>query len=387
MPQTAVRSEAPASYEEAAELLASASADRLAVRLRGGSTKLGWGCPVPDCDLVVSSARLDQIAEHNVGDLTAVVGAGVPLARAQEAFAEEGQMLALDPPEVDGATLGGVVATGDSGPLRHRFGAIRDLVIGIRAALPDGSVVQSGGKVIKNVAGYDLGKLFSGSFGTLGMVVELSLRLHPKPGETATAVLRAGDAGTLASAAMTLSHAPLEQLALDVAWEQGAGAVMARFGGARARAQAEAALAATRELAGLSPEIDEDDERLWSEQRDRQRSRGGVVVRVSGLQTRLEDILRAAAGHGASLAGRGGSGLCWVRFDGVDGEGAVAAVEGLRREVHPVPCVVLDAPDDVREALDAWGPMDPALVALMERVKQRFDPQRVCNPGIYGDSI
>jgi glycolate oxidase FAD binding subunit len=387
MTGTTVRMETPASSEEAAGALASASADGLGVRFQGGGTKLSWGRPVSDCDLVISTGELDRIVEHNVGDLTAVLDAGVPLASAQEAFAEEGQMLALDPPEVDGATIGGVVATGESGPLRHRFGAIRDLVIGIRAALPDGTVVQSGGKVIKNVAGYDLGKLFSGSFGALGMIVEVSLRLHPKPLQTATAVLRAGDPGALARAAMALSHSQLEQLALDVAWEDGAGAVMARFGGARARVQAEAALAATRELAGLSPEIEEADERLWSEQRARQRSREGMVVRVSGLQTRLEDIVRSGARQGASVAGRGGSGLCWLRFEGVDAEGAVAQVEELRRELRPLPCVVLDAPDEVREALDPWGPMDPALLALMERVKQRFDPQRTCNPGIYGGSI
>src|SRR5206468_1900573 len=150
----------------------------LSVRVRGGGTKLGWGPPAaPDVELYTSA--LDEVVEHNAGDLTAVLQAGVPLAIAQDRFGQEGQELALDPPLAAGATIGGVVAAGDSGPLRHRFGAARDLVLGVRVALADGTVARAGGKVIKNVAGYDLAKLFAGSFGTLGAIVELAVRLHP----------------------------------------------------------------------------------------------------------------------------------------------------------------------------------------------------------------
>jgi len=387
MTGTTVRIQTPASSEEAAGALASAAADGLGVRFQGGGTKLSWGRPVSDCDLVISTGGLDRIVEHNVGDLTAVVEAGVPLARAQEAFAGEGQMLALDPPEVDGATVGGIVATGDSGPLRHRFGAIRDLVIGIKVALADGSVVRAGGKVIKNVAGYDLAKLFSGSFGTLGMILELALRLHPSPFRTSTAILRAPEPKALARGAMALSHARIEQLALDVVWTGGAGAVMARFGGARAREQAEAALAATRDLRGLSGEIEDDDGDLWRDQRARQRSPDGLVVRISGVQSRLEDILGAAARRDATVAGRGGSGLCWLALEELDVPDAVAAVEELRLELQPLACVVLDAPEAVRAELDPWGPIDPATRGLMQRVKERFDPQGSCNPGILGGLV
>ena len=131
----------------------------------GGGTKLGWGRPIEAPEL--SLAELDAIVEHNVGDLTAILQAGCPLATAREAFAADGQMLALDPPD-DGATIGGVVATGDSGPLRHRYGGPRDLVLGVQVALPDGSLARAGSKVIKNVAGYDLAKLMTGAYGTLG---------------------------------------------------------------------------------------------------------------------------------------------------------------------------------------------------------------------------
>jgi len=178
------------------------------VRIVGGGSKLGWG-PQVDAERELSTAGLDRIVEHNAGDLTAVLEAGVPLAAAQEAFASEGQMLALDPPD-RGATIGGVVASADSGPLRSRFGGPRDLVLGVRVALPDGSVVKSGGKVIKNVAGYDLGKLMAGAFGTLGVIVEVAVRLHPRPEETATAAAGSGTgarAATGSAGAASVSEA------------------------------------------------------------------------------------------------------------------------------------------------------------------------------------
>src|SRR5918999_3687970 len=177
------------------------------------------------------------------------------------ALAEAGQMLALDPPD-GGATIGGVVATGDSGPLRARYGGVRDLLVGMRIALADGTVAKSGGKVIKNVAGYDLAKLFVGSFGTLGAILEVSVRLHPLPPATATAVCGSADPDVLGRAAMALSHAPLEQLGLDVRWEDGAGAILSRFGGATAHPQAEGARRLLTD-AGLDSDLVEDDDDLW----------------------------------------------------------------------------------------------------------------------------
>ncbi len=141
-------------------------------------------------------------------------------------------MLALDPPlgGGDAATIGGIVATADSGPLRHRYGAPRDLVIGITVALSDGTVAKSGGKVIKNVAGYDLGKLFAGSFGTLGLILGVAVRLHPLPATRATALFRGDSPDALARTAAALAHAPLELEALDVRWERGRGAVLGACG-------------------------------------------------------------------------------------------------------------------------------------------------------------
>lgn len=345
-----------------------------ALRVRGGGTKFDWGTPVPDPELVLSTAGLDRIVEHNQGDFTAILEAGVPLARAQEEFASAGQMLALDPPlgEGDAATIGGVVASGDSGPLRHRYGAPRDLVLGITVALSDGTVAKSGSKVIKNVAGYDLAKLFSGSFGTLGLILQVAVRLHPQPSETVTAVGRSDDPAAVARGASDLAHASLEKECVDVRWYGGEGVALARLGGATAHAQAEAAARVLAD-AGLESEIVEDDGGLWAEQRAAQRSADRAVVRVSGLQAELGRTMRAVESLGGSLVGRASLGISWVTLD-------PARIAELRRELAPFPCVVLDAPRDVRASLDVW---DAEPSPLAQRVKQRFDPAGVFAPGTF----
>lgn len=345
----------------AAELRQSVAAGHR-VRVRGAGTKLAWARGEPDVE--ISTEELDGIVEHNAGDLTAVLEAGVPLARAQARFAEADQMLALDPLD-RGATIGGVVATNDSGPLRTRYGGVRDLVVGMRVALADGTVAKSGGKVIKNVAGYDLAKLFTGSFGWLGAILEVSVRLHPLPPSTATAVGRSADPDALGRGALALSHARLEQLGLDVRWEDGGGAILSRFGGVAARPQAEAAERVLSE-ARLESELVEDDDALWQAQREAQRSPSGLVVKVSALQTDLPELVRLAREHGAVLVGRAGLGLHWLRLD----EGDHAALLRALRERHAA--VVLDHPAGVEPG--PHQPLDAGARMLAERVKERFDP-------------
>ena len=344
------------------------------VRLRGGRTKLHWAANRGEPELELSTAGLDRVLEHNVGDLTAVLEAGVPLAAAQATFAAEGQMLSLDPPD-DGATIGGVVASGDSGPLRSRYGGVRDLIVGIKVALSDGTVAKAGGKVIKNVAGYDLAKLFAGSLGTLGAILEVTVRLHPLPPATATAAGGSRDPALVARAARELSHAPLEQLGLDVRWGGGDGAVLSRFGGATAREQAEAA-ARVLANAGVEAEVVEDDDAIWRVQREGQRSPEWAIARVSARQTDLPDLFAATDRLGARLVGRASLGLCWLKLEGRGPEEADAAIEELRRDYT---VTILDAPPGLRA--DHWGPIDPEARALMRRVRERFDPAGVCNPG------
>jgi glycolate oxidase FAD binding subunit len=380
------RTEAPSSPEEAADVLRSAADEELRVRLRGGGTKLSWGAsPSQPPDVELSTGRLDRLVEHNEGDLTAVLQAGVPLARAQEAFAEANQMIALDPwlGEDGAATIGGVIATADSGPLRHRYAAARDLILGITVVLGDGTVAKAGGKVIKNVAGYDLAKLFTGSFGTLGLLVEVVMRLHPLAANRVTALGVSDDPDALARAASAVAHSPFGPESLDVAWTGGRGEVLARFGGAAPEAAADQAVALLEE-AGLDAHSTSDDEGLWERQRAGQRSAEGAVLRVSGLASELPAVLRSAQEAGAALVGRAGMGLSWITLPAQDAGALVAAVEDLRRRLRPFACVVLDAPADVREKVDVWG--EDAL-PLMRRVKARFDPHNVCNPGIFVGGI
>lgn len=375
----------PASPRDLAAVVSQAASDGTPVRFVGGRTKVSWGAAVGDA-LPISTKGLTTIHEHNAGDLTAVVDAGVTLAELQAEVGSAGQMLALDPSlgEGEGATLGGIVATGDSGPMRHRYGSARDLVVGMTVALSDGTLAKSGGKVIKNVAGYDIAKLFTGAYGTLGAILGVSVRLHPLSPTTATAIGRSDEPAVLGAAAAGLSHAQVELQSLDVRWRSGAGAVLARFGGTSAGDPARDAAAMMGER-GLDTEVSEDDGALWDTQRDEQRSAGGTVVRVSGLQTQIPDLLRTAETLGARLVGRAGLGLYWVTLpaesDAAEGVGAI------RRAMVPSPCVVLDAPEGVRDAVDVWGPPDPATLVLMRRVKERFDPAGVCAPGLFAGGL
>ncbi|MDP9443186.1 MAG: FAD-binding oxidoreductase, partial [Actinomycetota bacterium] len=170
----------PGSTREAAEVLRVAGQHRLRVVARGAGTKLDWGAAPAGLDLVVDTTALTGIVEHAAGDLVGIARAGTPLADLQEQLATAHQQLALDAPVPD-ATLGGSIATNTSGPRRVLYGTLRDLLIGITFVRADGVVAKAGGKVVKNVAGYDFAKLLTGSYGTLGLVTEAAFRLHPLP--------------------------------------------------------------------------------------------------------------------------------------------------------------------------------------------------------------
>jgi glycolate oxidase FAD binding subunit len=378
--------ERPGSPEEAAALLRGLGEEGRTVRPRGGATKLAWGGAGEPVAVELETGGMNRILEHNEGDLTAVLQAGVPLAEAQAAFAEKGQMLALDPPlgENDAATVGGLVATADSGPLRHRYGGVRDLVVGISVALSDGTVAKAGGKVIKNVAGYDLAKLYTGSYGTLGLIVSVNVRLHPAPAGNATAVGSTDDPERLADAAAALARLPLEADALDVAWRDGAGRALVRFGGAAAEHQAQATAARLREAGLADVEAVGDDDELWAGQRAGQRSQGGAVLKVSGRPGDLAPAIRATGDAGGALGGRAAHGLYWIALEG---EGLADRIGMVRDALEPRASVLLDGPDALREAVEPWGPVDPGALTVMRRVKERFDPARIFRPGAFVGGI
>ena len=380
-----MRTETPSSIEAAADALRALNENGSRVRFVGGGTRSSWGNPLNDVDARLGTAEMTRIIEHNAGDLTAVVEAGLEVGTLQSTVAEKGQMFALDAFDPGGATVGGMVAAGDSGPLRHRYGPIRDLVLGVSVVLADGTVAKSGGKVIKNVAGYDLGKLFSGSLGTLGLIARVALRLHPQPPRTVTLVGSTASPEALQAAAVTIVAQPLEMESLDVSWSSGVGAVLARFGGAAPEGRA----AKAREvLEGIDvdAEMTEDDAGLWDEQRRAQRSRDGAALKISSLPTEAAKIVSAAESAGGRLVGRAALGLYWVTIEGGPSD-LVGVIDELRAALKPWSVVVTDAPDDVRRKVDVWGEPNPSNLPLMRRIKQRFDPKGTCNPGIYVGGI
>jgi glycolate oxidase FAD binding subunit len=363
----------PDTVQEASTLLRELGVAGRAVRPVGGGTK-PWG--VQDGE-PLETGGLNRILEHNVGDFTAVLEAGVPFAEAQALFGDHGQAIAWDPPDPGGATIGGIVSTADSGPLRHRFGGVRDLVVGTSVVLSDGTVAKSGGKVIKNVAGYDLAKLFAGSFGTLGLIATVSVRLHPNPARTATVHGSSDDPEALQRAVATLTGLPLEADCLDVSWEDGSGRVLVRYGGNTAAQRARETAARMEGLEAV--EFTEDDGALWDAQRARQRHSDGAVLKVSGRPTDLANVIRAAGG--ASVASRAALGLSWLAF--APGDDLAERILTARQALAPRACTVLDGGGRVAEI---WPDAGSGQV-VMDRLKSRFDPARIFRPGAFVGGI
>ena len=273
-------------------------------------------------DVVISTHRLDQVLEHEAGDLTTIVEAGIRVRDLNDRLADHGQMLALDPP--GNPTIGACIAANLSGPRRHRYGTARDLVIGVTVVLGDGTVASSGGKVVKNVAGYDLGKLFCGSEGRLGLIARVALRLHPRPEASRTLVVQVGSARDAAKKAHAILRSPVEASAVDVVWP-GWLAVLIE-GSARA---VDEQLIAARALVGG----EEDFGSTWDEAAARQdRAQGRFLFAPGKLEVTLRRLDEAVV--------RVSAGVAYVR--------------------EPVP-----------------DPRDPTEIALVERVRAQFDPAGV----------
>ena len=350
----------PASAGEVADVLRSTTGTVVPV---GAGTKTGWAAPPSSCDLLLRTTALDRVVEHVPGDLVVIAEAGVPLATLQAQLAEHNQMLALDPPE-PGATLGGIVSANASGPRRLRYGTVRDLLIGVTVVLADGTTARSGGKVVKNVAGYDLGKLYTGAHGALGVLVSTTWRLHPLPAAAGTVTVPVADAAEAGKLADLLVRSTLTPTAAELRWDGAAGELVVLFESIPASVDAQATAAI--ELLGGGERTHEPPP--WFGERPA----GGVVLRLAYEPHALPRVLTAlpADASGTASAGTG------VAYMSVPADTDLAS---LRAAIAPYDgsAVVLEAAD---RSVDHWGPV-PDSFRLMTRVKDQFDPGRRLSPG------
>jgi glycolate oxidase FAD binding subunit len=378
----------PGHPEEVAGALKIATGAGLQVIPRGGATQMGWGNPPRGGDLILSTHRLNRVVEHAWGDMTATVEAGCTFQRLQQTLAEHGQRLALDPLWPDQATIGGILATNDSGPLRIRFGSLRDLVIGITLALPDGTLAKSGGKVVKNVAGYDLPKLATGSLGTLGIITQAIFRLHPVPRESRTLSFSNSDSATMNALVLAIQDCNMVPTGVQVrAGNSATPEVDLRFEGTAAGCEAQ--IEQTLRIASGARRIESPADvwnarsTLWSG------AEPSVVCKFSLLPADLGTFLNLIrkVSEPLQLLWRlvaQAVGVGYLRLEGNDISVLLNALQDLRKnlETRGGSLAILRCPLEIKSKMDVWGSTGDAL-ALMRSIKAQFDPTAVLNPGRF----
>ena len=371
----------PQDVASLAALLAQANRDRTPLYPRGGGTKSGWWAGAAERADILSTTRLAPQLDHCAGDLTATVGAGMTLAVVNAALAQSGQWLPLDPPAADRATIGGIVAGNDSGPRRHKHGAPRDLIIGVEMVRADGTVARAGGKVVKNVAGYDLARMLCGSRGSLALIASATFKLAPLAPVSRTVVATARNARACADLAHAVSASPTAPSAVEV--ESPPHRLLIRFESTARAADAQADTAASLCLAqGADARVVADDEErlLWSgyEQTVWGGAIDGVLVKVSVLPTEVGELLDQ--GGAALAAGRAALGVLYLRADDVANAPGWLDQLRLRARRRGGSAVVVKASPALEGRLDVWGEF-PGSRSLTGAVKARFDPHNILNPG------
>ena len=377
----------PADTAQVSEVLKAATAHGLSVVPRGRGTKLSWGLAPTSADVLLDLSALDQVLDHAAGDLIVAAQAGARLAGVNEVVRRGGQRLALDE-TVPGSSIGGVLAANTSGPHRVATGTARDLLIGITVVRADGVVAKAGGRVVKNVAGYDLGKLLIGSSGTLAVITDATFRLHPLPPARQWVGVEVDSAARAHELVQSVVHAQVVPAAVEVAWRDGAGSVHVLLEG---REDGVAGRSAT--VRGLLGEAATDSDEapgrgatypwdLGARGDDR-----ATAIKLTCVLSGLQDVL-AAAGDGVEVRGSGGTGVLYAAVAaGTPVEDVRATVDRLRAAcaAHGGTAVVVDAPAAVKAAVDVWGPV-PA-IDLMRRVKDQFDPDHRLSPGRFVGGI
>ncbi|MBN4005689.1 FAD-binding oxidoreductase [Nostoc sp. LPT] len=396
----------PRSQEQLAAVITTAHTNNWRVLPCGSGSKLSWGGLVKGIDVVVSTERINQLIEHAVGDLTVTVETGMKFSDLQALLAKSRQFLAVDPTTPESATIGGIVATGDTGSLRQRYGSVRDQLLGITFVRADGQIAKAGGRVVKNVAGYDLMKLLTGSYGTLGFISQLTFRLYPLAEASGTVVLTGKTeavseaADILRGSALTPVQADLlsTKLVSSLGLGQGLG-LIARFQSISesVKEQSNRVLEVGQKL-GLDGAIfaDGDEANLWQRLQERIHSTATesvITCKIGVLPTAAVEILTQVELGLIHIS----SGLGLLQLEsknqvlkirdqlGSAGSDAYGGLR-LRTQTHKGFLTILSAPKAVKEQIDVWGYTGNAL-PLMRRIKEQFDSKNILSPGRFVGGI
>lgn len=378
----------PSSAEELAGVLGSAAAHRQPIALFGNNSKRLMAGPLLDDAIHISTTHLRKVRQYEPGDLTVSVEAGMPFAELQSLLARNGQMVALDPPFSGESTIGGVVASNTSGPLRRGFGTARDLIIGLTFATLEGKLVSSGGMVVKNVAGLDMGKLMIGSFGTLAAIASVNFRVHALPEEFRTFLFSSPSLQSILEKRDAISGSNLQPLSLDLL-SPAAAAQLDRGGFlllVRAAGSATVLARYARDLNADETLTGQTEQDCWNSIREFTpeffQRQDGIVLRVSTTVKELPSLLRLVSGPSIT---RAASGVTYIYVSSWD---AVAPIlKAASKEGWTV--VVEFAADEIRRSKQLWyGPASPSrdnAFDMMKKVKFMFDPGSLLNPSrLYG---
>jgi glycolate oxidase FAD binding subunit len=389
----------PCTTDEVSRLLTLATTERLGVAPRGSGSSVALGNVLRRLDLVIDTGRLDALTEYVPDDMVVSVQAGFRLAALSNQLAARGQMLALDPPRRALRSVGGVLVSHASGPLRFRYGTVRDLLLGVRFVQADGTATWGGAKVVKSVTGYDVPKLMVGSLGTLGVIVEATLRLHPIPPASGSWVIGQLSAESAEGCVAAILDSSLEPDRLTIVNGEAGRlcglasrklAVLVSVGSVKEAVEAQGTA-----LARLARSHDSGAETIAPSVWDAldAASEGRVILRLSCEPRRLLFWLvelerrSARAGLGASIVGQAGNGVLQAALRGDVSRGVLGQdlLDPLRQELGAEGgnVVVESAPPELKAGLDVWGPVSAESLAIMKRVKQEFDPNGILNPGRF----
>jgi len=400
----------PGSIEEVAAVMALASEVGTPVTPWGGGTAASVGMPAGRTGLVLGLRRLGRLLDHEPGDLTATIEAGMTVRAFQAALGSRGQWLSLDPADAERATVGGVLATNASGPRRHLYGTARDVLIGVTVVTADGSIVKGGGKVVKNVAGYDLPKLFIGSYGTLGVIVEATVKLRPLPEQEELVSVRFDrlkDAGSAVKVVAASDLIPNAVELLDGAGAIGAGlaagsptpggVLVVGFDGVREQVDWQRAELArlTGPIGGRAPRLL--DAAAWTRLPTAAReafSTTAAVMTLAVLPSQVAEIME----QGAGIARGRGLQSAWAAHAGVGVVRGALASEPAPKDPAALAVVLAEwremaragggyanlewAPLAIKSQIPVWD--DPGAAGrIMERIKAQLDPRNILNPGRF----